>query len=186
MLAQLPLLVIGPVDLLGGHGQPARDPGRVLATSQPAKHPRGLAIGGLLVAGQDLLGLLAVGGGPFELAGAVAGGLVELAAQPVPLGPQLRRGQPLQVRAVRGVDGQGLATRPRHCLGQLQVAIRLVAVGQIQLARALGLRADDRVQPGVLAGSGQLHIQPVDILGAGEPDQGPPPGQPLARWPVVA
>jgi hypothetical protein len=52
-------------------------------------------------------------------------------------------------------------------------------VRQVELAGAVGLRADDGVQAGVLAGSGQLHIQPVDVFGAGEPDQGPPPGQPL-------
>ena len=47
--------------------------------------------------GQGCLGLLAVGGGPGQLAAAVAGGLVELAAEPVPLGPQLGRGQPLEI-----------------------------------------------------------------------------------------
>jgi hypothetical protein len=46
-------------------------------------------IGGLLVGGQRLLGLLAVGGRPGQFPAAVAGSLVELAAQPVPLGPQL-------------------------------------------------------------------------------------------------
>ena len=110
---------------------------------------------------------------------AVAGGLVELAAQPVPLGPQLGRGQPLEIGAAGGVDGQGLAASPRQGLGQLQVAVGLLPVGQVQLAGALGFGADHRVQAGVLAGPGQLHIQPVDVLGAGEPDQGPPAGQPL-------
>jgi hypothetical protein len=43
----------------------------------------------------------------------------------------------------------------------------------------VGFGADDRVQPGVLAGPGQLHIQPVHVFAAGKPDQGPPPGQPL-------
>jgi hypothetical protein len=65
------------------------------------------------VGGQGLLDLLAVGGGPGQLAGAVAGGLVELAAEPVPLGPQLGRGQLLEIGAALGVDGQGLATSPR-------------------------------------------------------------------------
>jgi hypothetical protein len=41
-----------------------------------------------------------VGGGPSEFAAAVAGSLIELAAKPVPLGPQLRRGQALEIRAV--------------------------------------------------------------------------------------
>ena len=180
VLAQLPLAVMGPVGLLGGHRQPTRHPGGlVAAAAQPAKHAGGLATGGLLVGGQGLLGLLAVGGGPGQLPAAVAGGLVELAAQPVPLGPQLGRGQPLEIGAAGGVDGQGLAASPGQGLGQLQVAVGLLPVGQVQLPGALGFGADHRVQAGVLAGPGQLHIQPVDVLGAGEPDQGPPAGQPL-------
>jgi hypothetical protein len=51
--------------------------------------PARLAIGGRLVGGQGFLRLHAVGGGPGQLPAAVARGLVELAAQPVPLGPQL-------------------------------------------------------------------------------------------------
>jgi hypothetical protein len=43
--------------------------------------------GGWLVGGQSLLGLLAVGGGPFELAAAIPGHLIEPLAEPVPLGP---------------------------------------------------------------------------------------------------
>src|SRR5215216_8080130 len=39
--------------------------------------------------------------------------------------------------------------------------------------------SDDGVQAGVLAGPGQLYIQPVDVLGAGEADQGPSAGQTL-------
>ena len=50
---------------------------------------------------------MAVGGGPGQRPAAVAGGLVELAAEPVPLGPQLRRRQPLEIEARRSVDGQG-------------------------------------------------------------------------------
>ena len=100
VLAQLPLPVMSPVDLLGGHRQPTWHlVGRVAAAAQPAKHARRRAVAGLLVGGQGLLGLLAVGGGPGQLAAAVPGGLVELAAQPVPLSPQLRRGQPLEVGA---------------------------------------------------------------------------------------
>jgi hypothetical protein len=76
VLAQLPLAVVGPVGLLGSHCQPTRHPGGLLvAATQPAKHAGRRATGGRLVGGQDLLSLLAVGGGPFELAGAVAGGL---------------------------------------------------------------------------------------------------------------
>jgi hypothetical protein len=95
MLAQPPLPVVRPVDLLGGHREPTRHPtSLVAAPAQPAKHARGLAAARLLGGGQ---GLLAVDGGPLELAGAVAGRLVEQAAQPVPLGPQLGRGQPLEI-----------------------------------------------------------------------------------------
>jgi hypothetical protein len=98
VLAQLPLPVIGAVGLLGGHRQPTWHWGElVAAAAQPAKHAGRLATRGLLVGGQVLLGLFAVGGGPGQFAAAVAGGLVELAAQPVPLGPQLRGGQPLQI-----------------------------------------------------------------------------------------
>jgi hypothetical protein len=124
---------MGPVGLLAGYRQPTRHPVRLVA-AQPAKHPGGLAVGGLLVGGQGLLGVLAVGGGPGQLAAAVAGGLVVLVAEPVPLGPQLRRGQPLEVRAAGGVDGQGLAASPGQGLGQLQISVGLVPVGQIQLA----------------------------------------------------
>jgi hypothetical protein len=96
VLAQLPLPVRGPVDLLGGHRHPAR---LVVAAAQPAKHAGRLATGGRLVGGQGLLGLLAIGGRPDQLPAAVTGILVELAAQPVPFGPQLCRGQLLEVRA---------------------------------------------------------------------------------------
>jgi hypothetical protein len=70
-----------------------------------------------------------VGGGQGEFPASVAGRLVELLAQPVPLGPQLRRGQPLEIGAVGGVDGQGLAAIPRQGLGELQVGIRLLLIG---------------------------------------------------------
>jgi hypothetical protein len=110
VLTQLPLAVMGPVDLLGGHRQPPwYVVGLVIAAPQQAKHAGRRAAGGRLVADQGLLGLLAVGSGPFEFPAAVTGGLVELAAEPVPFGPQLRRGQLPQIRAVGGVDRQGLA-----------------------------------------------------------------------------
>jgi len=81
VLAQLPLAVVGPVDLLGGHRQPTRHRGRlVAAATQPAKHAVRPAIGGMLGGGQSRLGLLAVGGGPGQLAASIAGSLVELAA----------------------------------------------------------------------------------------------------------
>jgi hypothetical protein len=110
VLAQLPLPVMGPVGLLGGHRQPTRHPsGLVAAMAQPAKHAGGLTVGVLPVGGQGRLGLLAVDGGLVELARAVPGSLVELLAEPVPLGPQLPGRQPLQVGAAGGVDGQALA-----------------------------------------------------------------------------
>jgi hypothetical protein len=122
---------MGTVGLLSGHRQPTRHPGRLVAAALPAKHADRLAGGRLLVSGQDFLGLLAVGGGAFELAAALAGGLVELATKPVPLGPQLRRGQPLEIRAAGGVDRQGLAASPQQGLSQLQVGIGLLPVGQV-------------------------------------------------------
>jgi hypothetical protein len=127
-----------------------------------------------------------VGAGSGQLPAAVAGSLVELAAQPVPLGPQLGRGQPLKIGAALGVDGQGLAASPRQGLGQLQVGIGLVAVGEVQLAGALRFWSDDDVQAGVLAGPGQLHVQPVDVFGAGERTRVRPRVSPWARCPVVA
>jgi hypothetical protein len=132
VLAQLPLPILSAVGLLGGHRQPTRQLGRlIVASPQPAKHAARRAAAGLLVSGQGLLRLLAVGGGPGQLAAAVAGGLVELVAQPVPLGPQLRGGQSLEIGTVGGVDGQGLAARPGQGLGQLQVAVRLVPIRQV-------------------------------------------------------
>ena len=47
-----------------------------------------------------------------EPAGAVLAAL-QLVAEPVALGPQLGRGQPLQVGAAGGVNGQALAAGPR-------------------------------------------------------------------------
>jgi hypothetical protein len=120
VLAQLPLPVMSPVGLLGGHRHPTRQLGRLIAAApQPAKHAARPAAG-LLVGGQGLLGLLSVSAGPGQLPAAVAGGLIELAAEPVPLSPQLRRGQPLDIGADGGVHGQGLAAGPGQGLGQLR------------------------------------------------------------------
>jgi hypothetical protein len=84
VLAQLPLPIMGPVDLLGGHRQSTRYAGRVvIAAAQPAKHAGRLVTGGLLIGGQRLLGLLAMRGGPARLAAAIPGGLIQLAPQPV-------------------------------------------------------------------------------------------------------
>jgi hypothetical protein len=128
------------------------------------------------VTGQGFLGLLAVDGGPGQLAGAIAGGLVELSAQPVPLGPQLTSRHLLEIWAAGGVDGQALAPSPRQGLGQLQVPVGLLAIRQVQLAGALGCGTDHRIQASVLAGPRELHIQPVHVFAAGEPDQGSAPG----------
>ena len=66
VLAQLPLPIVSPVDLLGSHRQPTRQLGRlVVAAAQPAKHAGRLMSGGWLVGGHGLLGLLAVGGAMF-------------------------------------------------------------------------------------------------------------------------
>jgi hypothetical protein len=113
VLAQLPLPVVGPVGLLGGHRQPAWYLGRlVAAAAQPAKHARGLTAAGLLVCGHGFLRVLAVGGGPGQLPAAIPGCLIELATQPIPLGPQLPGRQSLEVWAIGRVDGQPLATCP--------------------------------------------------------------------------
>jgi hypothetical protein len=114
MLAQLPLAVMGPVGLLGGHRQPTLHLGElVVVAAPPAKHAVRQAAGGLLVGGQGLLGLLAVGGGPGQLAAAVAGSLVELAAQPVPLSAQFPCREQLEIGAAEDVDRQRLATSSR-------------------------------------------------------------------------
>jgi hypothetical protein len=86
----------------------ARPPGMRAGWSSGRRRQRSMTWGGrpgLLVGGQSLLGLLAVGGGPGQLAAAVAGRMVELAAELVPLGPQLGRGKPPQIGAAGGVDG---------------------------------------------------------------------------------
>ena len=49
------------------------------------QHADRLATRGRLVGGQDFVGLHAVGGGPGQLPGAVAGRLIEALAEPVPL-----------------------------------------------------------------------------------------------------
>ena len=99
VLAKLPLTVMGPVDLLDGHGQPTTRhlAGLVAAAVQSAKHAAGLAASGLLVGGQGFLRFLAAGDGSGQLAGAVARGLIELATEPVALGPQLGCGQPPEI-----------------------------------------------------------------------------------------
>jgi hypothetical protein len=48
VLAQLAFPVMSAVGLLGGHCRPTRDPGGLHAALPPAKHARGLVIGGLL------------------------------------------------------------------------------------------------------------------------------------------
>jgi hypothetical protein len=67
--------------------------------------------------GRDLLGLLAVCGGPGQLTAAVARSLVKVATKPISLGPQLRHRKLLEVVADGDVDGQGLATGSGQGLG---------------------------------------------------------------------
>jgi hypothetical protein len=88
VLAQLPLPIVGPVNLLGGHRQPTWDlRGLFAAPAQPAEHAGRLAARGRLVGGRDFLGLLTVDGGPGQLPAAITGGPVKLTAEPVPLSP---------------------------------------------------------------------------------------------------
>src|SRR4029453_14559274 len=109
VLAQLPLVIVGPVDLLGGNCQPPwYVVGLVVTAAQPAKHARRLTAAGPLVSGQVLLGLLAVGGGPGQLPGAVAGGLVEPGPQPAPLGPPPGRSRSARNSAVDSRPRSGL------------------------------------------------------------------------------
>jgi hypothetical protein len=140
VLAQLAFAVMGPVELLGGHRRPTRHlgAGLVATAAQPAKHAGARPATGLVVSGQDILGLLAVDGGLGQLAAAVAGSLIQLAAELVPLSPQLTGRQSLEIGATRSVNGQGLPAGPGQGLGQLQIAIRLVAIGEVQLAGPWG------------------------------------------------
>ena len=128
---------------------------------------------------QDLLGLGPMRCGPRQLPGPVPGGLVQQGAQPVAFRPELSGGQPPQVQGAGGVDRQPLVAGAGKRLGELGVAVADLSVGQVQLGRPLGFGADHRIQPGVLAGPRQLHVQPVGILAAGQADQRPPPGEAL-------
>jgi hypothetical protein len=65
----------------------------------------------------------------------------------------------------------------------LLVAVGQVAVGQVELGRALGFGTDHRVEGGLVPGAGQLDIQPVGVLAAGQADQGPPAGEALGAMP---
>ena len=77
-----------------------------------------------------------------------------------------------------GVDGQGLAARPGQGLGQLQE--HPAGRGRAGPARRRpGVRVRPRHTGACRTGSGQLHVQPVDVLAAGKADQGPSAGQPL-------
>ena len=57
-----------------------------------------------------------------------------------------------------------LVAGARQGLGELGVAVTRLPVGQVQLGRPLGFGPDHRVQGGLVAGPGQLHIQPVGVL----------------------
>ena len=110
MLAQPQLGVGGPVGLLAGHQRRGPDrPRPAPARPAQAKHPPALVL--LIVGGgellQGLVGLGPAGAGPLQLPRPIPGGLVEQAAEPVALGPQLAGGQPPQVQAAGGVDRQG-------------------------------------------------------------------------------
>jgi len=61
----------------------------------------------------------------------------------------------------------------------LQVGVGLLSIRQVQLTAAVGLGPDHGIQASVLTGSGQLHVQPVDVFGSGQADQGSAAGQPL-------
>jgi hypothetical protein len=152
----------------------------------PAKHPppptRLAVVGGELL--QDLLGLDPPEARLGKLPGPVAGGLVQQDAEPVALGPQLAGGELSRVQGAGGVDRQALLAGPREDLGKLLVAVGQVAVGQVQLGRALGFGTDHRVQGGLVPGAGQLDIQPVGVLAAGQPHQGPPAGEALGAMPA--
>jgi hypothetical protein len=152
VLAQLSLAIVGPVDLLGGHRQPTRHPGRlVIAAAQPAKHAGRLVTGGLLVGGQDFLGLLAVGRGPDEFPAAAAGcqrisGLRALAGPGTDVGAYLRldRGWPAGERTDRRLQEyltSGMSELHLYHLGLLgqQGLATLRAV--IDKTRALASRA---------------------------------------------
>ena len=140
---------MGPVDLLGGYRQATWQlGGLVAAAAQPAEHPGRLASAGLVVGGQGFLDLLTVGRGPGQLTAAVAGGLVELAAQPIPLGPQLPCREQSEIWATGGIDGQPLAASPRQDVGELQVGVGLVPIRQVQLPGALGFGTNHRMGSG--------------------------------------
>jgi len=51
----------------------------------------------------------------------------------------------LEIWAAGGVDGQPLAASPRQDVGELQIGVGLVPVGQVQLLGAVGFGADDGV-----------------------------------------
>jgi hypothetical protein len=177
--------VVGAVGLLAGHRhRPRVGPGRRQLPGQ-AKHPPALAR--LAVGGGELLqgvvGVGPAGAGPRKLPHPIPGRLVQEGAEPVALGPQLPSRQRSQVQAAGGVDRQRLSTAPGESLGELGVAVGRLPVGQVEFGWPLGFGADHHIQPGVVPGPGQLHIQPVAVLGAGEPDQRPPPRQPLGTMP---
>src|SRR5215216_6032149 len=176
MPTQLEFGVSGAVCLLAGHRHHPTGSAGPLFSPQQANHPPALVRLGRLSDGElleEVIGLGSAGGGPLQLPGPIPRGLVEQALEPVPLGPQLGGGQPPQIQGARGVDRQPLVASAGERLGELAVAVADLPVGQVQLGRRMGFGSDDRVQPGILLGPGQLHIQPVAVLGAGQADQRP-------------
>jgi hypothetical protein len=133
--------------------------------------------------GQGPLGVGAAVAGPLQLPRPILGCLVQLGAQPVALGAQLLGGELAQVGSAGGVDRQGLVAGPDQGLDELAVAVGGLQLGQVQLDTALGFGPDHRVQGGLVPGAGQLHVQPVAVLAAGQPHQRPPPGEGLGAMP---
>jgi hypothetical protein len=158
MLAHLPLPVGSPIGLLGGHlhRHLTHGGGLPVAATRAAKHPGGRPswrVSRPDRLGKGLVGVGAASSRPLKLPGPIARGLVQQAAQPVAFGPQLGSGQPPQVQAAGGVDGQRLLAGARERLGELVVAVAGLPVGQVQLHRPLGLRPDDRVQGDLMRGA---------------------------------
>jgi hypothetical protein len=146
--------------------------------------------GGLLTGGrvgQPLLGTLALLGRVRQQPAAVGRGVAEQGGDPVAFGPQLPLAHLPQGQRRGGVDGQALAAVPAGDGGQLVVDAAGFGAGdvQLQLDRP-GLGTDDVKEGGRLGGTGGGHIEPLAVLGAGDPDQRPVQGDALLRWPVLA
>src|SRR6266498_974606 len=139
---------------------------------------------GALDLGEGLLGLLAPFGGALEYAAAVGRGLVEELAELVTLATQLRSGNGADVQAAGRVDRQRLAAEAGERVGELVVGVGGFALGEVDLVGGLlGFGSDDGEQAGQVLGAGELHVQPVGVLLAGDAHQRAPAGQPLRLVP---